>query len=71
MPRPLRLEFPGAVYHLTARGDCEPLISRGRSGYVARYKYVVENNLHLFSRFDINGKVVLVTDAQRQGTEGQ
>ncbi len=21
MTRPLRLEFPGAVYHLTARGD--------------------------------------------------
>ena len=28
MARPLRLEFPGAVYHITARGDCGDAIFR-------------------------------------------
>ncbi len=26
MARPLRLEFPGAVYHITARGNARELI---------------------------------------------
>ncbi len=29
MARPLRLEFPGALYHITARGDAHEDIYRG------------------------------------------
>jgi hypothetical protein len=28
MPRPLRIEFPGAVYHVTSRGDARQAIVR-------------------------------------------
>ena len=38
MVRPLRLEFPGAVYHVTSRGNArEPIFAdeRDRAGYLA------------------------------------
>ena len=28
MPRPLRIQFPGAIYHLMNRGDCREPIPR-------------------------------------------
>ncbi len=35
MARPLRIEFPGAVYHVTSRGDERSLIFRDEKGRVA------------------------------------
>jgi hypothetical protein len=32
MARPPRLEFPGALYHLTSRGKAGKAISHGRAG---------------------------------------
>lgn len=45
MARPLRIEFPGALYHVTARGDRQELI------------YEDDNDRKVF--LDLLGKVIV------------
>ena len=45
MARPLRCEYPGAYYHVTARGNDRTLIFRGRADYeafLAAFELVIE-----------------------------
>jgi putative transposase len=48
MSRPLRIEFPGAIYHVTSRGDRRELIYRDDADRVAQLA-VIE---HAMDRFD-------------------
>jgi hypothetical protein len=39
MARPLRIEFPGTVYHVTSRGDrCEPIFVDAEDRLVFRHR---------------------------------
>ncbi len=40
MSRPLRIEFPGAVYHVTSRGDRRELIYRDDDDRLAQLKVI-------------------------------
>ncbi len=36
MPRTLRVEYPGAIYHVMNRGDCQVRIFLPYAGFAAR-----------------------------------
>ena len=48
MSRPLRIEFPGAIYHVTSRGDRRELIYRDDVDRVAHLEVIAQ----AMSRFD-------------------
>ena len=38
MARPLRIEYPGAVYHVTSRGNARKKIFLGEEGFTEKFK---------------------------------
>jgi hypothetical protein len=58
MARSLRIEFPGAFYHVTSRGNEQrgDFQERARSGEVPRLSESPEGDRHLFLLIDFAGE---------------
>ena len=47
MARPLRIEFPGALYHVTSRGDGREAIYLDDEDFLVHSWYQMTNQYHL------------------------
>jgi len=64
--RPLRIEFPGAVYHVTSRGDRRELMYRDDDDRLAQLGVIA----HAMTRFDAQMLAYCLMGNHLQGHPG-